>query len=129
MSLQQPIELLVLNNIDANVASCSQPQLLCFNYDWYLHINKNGTNGNPIMKIQVSNDVLFGWMDYSCTANNIELTENNMGFKDTSFTPKYFRICIEPNGTTTGTQQQGIFTPSMKEDIYNYISNYISENY
>ena len=103
MSIQNPISLLVLDEVDASVSQCSEAQPLCFNYDWFLHVIKTGADGNPFMKIQVSNDLNWEWVDYTCSATDIELTQTAQGYKDDSFTPNYFRICLEPNGTTTGT--------------------------
>jgi hypothetical protein len=102
MSIQKPILLNLVYEHQANVSFCSNVQELCFNYSWFLTIKKNSTDGNPIVRIEVSNDSL-NWLDYVCCVTGTELTDNLTGFKDKDISAKYFRLCFDPNGTTTGT--------------------------
>ena len=102
MSIQKPIELTLLNAVDISAPVCSVPQQLCFNYNWYLQTEKLNADGNPILKIEVSNDGIK-WIDYICSATNITLDSEDMGFKDDNIPAKYFRLCLEPGTATTGT--------------------------
>ena len=100
MSIQNPI-LLDLGVLDASATVCTTAQELCYNYDWFLTILKDGTDGNPTMTVEVSNNAV-NWVTYNCKANGVTLTDDYTGFTDDSIPAKYFRLCFEPNGTTTG---------------------------
>lgn len=103
MSIQKPILLDLTKDLnDASISFCIPVQELCFNYSWYLTVEKIGTDGNPIVTIEVSNDGV-GWLKYACDISGTVLTDDITGFKDTDISAKYLRLCFDPNGTTTGT--------------------------
>ena len=101
MSIQKPI-VLDLGMLDASLTGCTTTQELCYNYDWFLTILKTGTDGDPIVTVEASNNGV-NWVTYNCKANGVTLTDDYTGFTDDSISSKYFRLCFEPNGTTTGT--------------------------
>jgi len=101
MSIQKPILLNLVDNGDASTAFCSIDQQLCFNYNWFLSVLKTNTDGNPKMIFEGSKDG-ENWNELGCDGSGIELTEDFCTFTDYSSPSKYFRVCFDPNGTTTG---------------------------
>lgn len=102
MSLQNPIMLELVIDGDASTSFCSASQKLCYNYNWFMSVLKEGADGNPLMTFEGSNDGT-SWGKLTCDGSGVELTEDLCTFTDYSSPAKYFRVCFDPNGTTTGT--------------------------
>ena len=101
MSIQKPILLNLVENGDASTSFCSIEKELCFNYNWFISVLKTNTDGNPIMTFEGSNDKI-NWAKLGCDGSGVELSESFCTFTDYSSPSKYFRVCFDSNGTTTG---------------------------
>lgn len=101
MSNQKPILIEVFKD-EAIGDVCSTTIELCFDYIWFLQIVKSGADGNPLFTLEASNDGV-NWDTWHCDFENVELIDNSVSFHSHYFGAKYLRLCMEANGTTTGT--------------------------
>lgn len=81
---------------------CSDKIELCYDYVWFLQVFKSGADGNPLVTIEASNDCVH-WDTWSECMKEAELDSDSCSFHDHYFGAKYLRLCIDANGTTTGT--------------------------
>ena len=101
MSNQKPILIEVFK--DESIADVCSTQIdLCFDYIWFLQIVKTGSDGNPLFTLEASNDGV-NWDSWSECTEDVELIDTSMSFKDHYFAAKHLRLCMQANGTTTGT--------------------------
>lgn len=71
-------------------------------YNWCLQITLSGTDANPLITIERSNNDT-NWDDYSTPdTSEIEMTESSISFEDTKMTCRYLRVHFNDNGITTG---------------------------
>jgi len=106
MGVQRPKLITLIDN--QPIADFCSEQELCFNYEWNLQLTKSGADGNPIINIESSNDGV-NWDYYNGCAKDVLMDEDSLSFKDDMLPSKYFRVCVEANGTTTGNINAVIF--------------------
>ena len=107
--VQNPL-ILLLDDVDASVQVSGAENSQCLNHMWTVEVCKTGTDGNPLILIEESNDKT-NWFPYidkeicsDCIINSeILLTEEKTLIKDEFFPSLYIRATLKPNGTTTGT--------------------------
>lgn len=100
--IQNPI-IELLDNVAASVNQTSAGECLTLNYAWEIEVIKSGTNGNPILIIERSQDNV-NWSNYveACHGDLI-MDETVNSISDDTFPMQYIRVRTQPNGTTTGT--------------------------
>jgi hypothetical protein len=100
MSVQKPVEIKLIDS-QPIVDACYQ-QEFCFSYDWSLQISKSGADGNPLVTLETSEDGV-NWDKIHDCATNVEMDEDSVTFIHDILPSKYFRVCVNANGVTTGT--------------------------
>ena len=99
MGVQRPKLITLIDN--QPIADFCSEQELCFGYDWDLQVIKDGANGDPLLTIEVSNNAI-DWNVYHECAKDVLLDDDTIRFVDDMLPSKYFRLCVQANGTTTG---------------------------
>jgi hypothetical protein len=100
--IQNPI-IELLDNVDASQNQTSNGECLTLNYAWEVEVIKLGTDGNPILIIERSNDnVNWSNLVESCHGDLV-LDDIVNSVSDDTFPMQYIRVKTLPNGTTTGT--------------------------
>lgn len=100
---------LLFDNVAANQAQTSSEVPFEQRSEWMLYVSKSGTDGNPNLIIEYSVDNNPGAGDWAAVINPETLTtlfpldDSPIAIIDDRLQGKYFRIRLEPNGTTTGT--------------------------
>ena len=105
---------LLLNNADASVNQTSDPVQLDQRVEWLLEMVKTGTDGNP--KVYIEQGFNHGGMynpapptDWFVIANKCLATgefiidDSPYSIESRNLKGNWFRMRLEPNGTTTGT--------------------------
>lgn len=73
---------------------------------WALQVVKSGTDGNPFLFIEYSNDGIV-WNNLPDLLNTegeyFIIDDSPFSVEDSYFMGKFFRLRIEPNNNTTGT--------------------------
>ena len=74
-----------------------------YNHGWALQFVENGTDGIPLLTIEVSDDGT-NWVAYKASATAVDMTipANRLLF-DSIFTPRYFRVVYDKGAATIGT--------------------------
>lgn len=93
--------------IDASTNFSTDAQQISRSYEWSLTFTKSGTDANPILSVEVSNDGV-NWtnpyVESDCTTPiTIELVDTQETVFDSILPYKYIRVSADANGTTTGT--------------------------
>jgi len=101
MSITRPVFITIFED-EPIVDACYDIEELCFDYVWFLQVYKENADGNPIVKIEASNDGIH-WDSWGECNGTTELDTDSTSFKDHYFGAKFIRVCVEANGTTTGT--------------------------
>lgn len=95
-------------NQDATIPSISiQHQIDCGqDMRWLLQLKKEGTNGDPFLFIEESNDGQC-WTNVPDLCNPdgeyFIIDDSPYAIRDSYFMGKYIRLRIEPNNNTSGT--------------------------
>lgn len=96
---------LLFDNVSASINSTSA--VLDFGEQdarFIVQATKSGANGSPKIIIEESIDqTVWTAMEDTETWNPYTELIDTLSIKDNYFMGKYFRVRIEPNGTTTGT--------------------------
>lgn len=95
----------LLSGVDASVNQTSSAVDFQQRSEWHLQIVKSGTNGNPNLFIEFSLDNSV-WTPVLNPENLLfvfPINDSPYAVRDTVLQGQFFRIRLEPNGTTTGT--------------------------
>lgn len=69
-----------------------------------IQATKTGADGNPRLIVEESIDqTIWTALENTETWNNYTDVNDTIAIKDNYFMAKFFRLRLEPNGTTTGT--------------------------
>jgi len=108
--MAQPSKKIFANNHDASLDEVFESRSQCLNYGWFLEIKKTGTDGNPKVLIEQSQNGVdyVPYIDKDICSDVIEdgfvlINEDVFAITDEFFHGNYYRVSYFANGTTTGT--------------------------
>lgn len=103
MSTYQPVYI-EFPTFDPSVNACGASVQVCNLWCARLQVVVSGLNGNPLLTLEASIDGV-NWSTYDECPPNIPLQNGVNVFRVNKTDALYFRICIDPAGNTTGTNE------------------------
>jgi len=92
------------NTFDPSVTACGDAVQICSLWCGRLQVLLNGMDSNPLFTLETSIDGAV-WDSYD-ECSNAELSNGVNMFRIDKTDALYFRICIDANGNTTGTNTE-----------------------
>ena len=86
----------------------SASQLLIQDYGFAIQFTKVGSDGNPLITIECSNDGV-DWFDLDALSTDVPVVAAGVMLEKKIFLQKFIRVKVEANGATTGTITAQLF--------------------